>query len=77
VAEIMTPAPLKTVSPRTDVGDALRILAERDLHQLPVVEHGGLVGLLTRADIMRFLQVRRDLDLRGREEQRRERPIAA
>ena len=48
---------------RADVGDALRRLAEEDLHQLPVVEDGRLVGMLTRADILRFLQVREDLGM--------------
>lgn len=63
VGEIMTRAPLKTTSPRAGVAEALRVLAEHDLHQLPVVENGQLVGMLTRSDIMRFLQVREDLGI--------------
>ena len=41
-----------------------------DLHQLPVVANGRLVGMVTRADIMRFLEIRQDLGLDEFPEQR-------
>jgi Zn-dependent protease/predicted transcriptional regulator len=63
VGAIMTPAPLKTVSPDADVTDALQLLVEGSLNQVPVVRNGGLVGLLSRADIVRFLQLRAELGL--------------
>lgn len=63
VAQIMTPIPLKSVPPEADLSDALRLLAEGNHHQLPVVENGRVVGLLTRADVIRFLQLRDELHI--------------
>jgi CBS domain-containing protein len=57
VGRIMTTAPLLTVSPRTPVDEALRLLSGSALHQVPVVEDGRPVGLLGRADLLRFLEV--------------------
>jgi Zn-dependent protease/predicted transcriptional regulator len=52
------------VSVRVDqpVQDAVEILAERDLEQVPVLDGGRVVGLLTRGDVMRQLQLREALD---------------
>ena len=52
------------VSVRADqpVQDAVEILAERDLDQVPVLDGGRVVGLLTRGDVMRQLQLREALD---------------
>jgi CBS domain-containing protein len=65
VAEVMTRAPLKTVAPQTSLDRALRLLAEDSLNQLPVVEGGRLVGLLTRADVLRVLQLADTLHVRS------------
>lgn len=53
---------LVTVRPETPVRDAVELLAEHDFEQLPVVADGRLLGLLTRADVMRQLQLREALD---------------
>ncbi len=66
VATIMTPAPLRTVSPDVDVSVAVALMAESGLHQLPVIRNGNVVGLLSRGDIMRFLQLRQELHLPSR-----------
>lgn len=66
VAEIMTKEPLYTVSPFSDVTDALRLLTEHDVHQLPVTEGGRLVGLLTRTHLLEHLQLREELGARRR-----------
>jgi Zn-dependent protease/CBS domain-containing protein len=58
---IMTAAPLKTVGPDADLGVAIALMAESGLHQLPVVQGDALVGLLGRADVMRYLQLRQEL----------------
>jgi CBS domain-containing protein len=52
------------VSVRADqpVQDAVEILAERDLDQVPVLDGGRVIGLLTRGDVMRQLQLREALD---------------
>ncbi len=55
-AEIMTPVSrLACVSPGDDAGEALAKLARREVNQLPVVEHGKLVGLLRREDVLKWL----------------------
>jgi Zn-dependent protease/predicted transcriptional regulator len=64
VGAIMTPTPLRTVSPEANVADALQLMVEESLNQVPVVQADRLVGLLSRADIMRFLQMRDELGLR-------------
>ncbi len=63
VATIMTPVPLKTIAPDADLSSALRLLVEGTLNQLPVVQEGQVVGLLSRADVLRFLQLRAELNL--------------
>jgi Zn-dependent protease len=64
VRAIMTSAPLKTIAHDADVQSAVQLLADGTLNQLPVVKNGELVGLLTRADIVRLLQLRQELHLR-------------
>ena len=61
VSQIMTPAPLATVAPTEHLGIAIGRMAQRGVHQLPVVEDGRLLGLLTRADVLRYLQLRHEL----------------
>ncbi len=61
----MTSHGLVTVSPRDDLQKALMLLGEGQFHQLPVVEDSHLVGMLTRADIIRYLQVREELGVRA------------
>ena len=59
----MTRAPLVTVAPGEDLGVAIGRMAQRGVHQLPVVEDGSLLGLLTRADVMRYLHLRHELGI--------------
>lgn len=51
VDDMMTPNPT-TVAPDTTVKEAGRIIAETGHNRLPVVEHGLLVGLVTRLDVL-------------------------
>ena len=46
-----------TLSPDDPLEDGLRILAERNIHQLVVMEDGRPVGLLTRAGVLRVMEV--------------------
>jgi CBS domain-containing protein len=64
IDQVMTAAPLKTAAPDDDVAAALRVIAENDLNQLPVVDGGRLAGMLNRGDIVRQLQVRKTLGLK-------------
>ncbi len=52
---------LHTASLQQSVKDALPLMTGNDVNQLPVVEDGRLVGVLTRDAIMRSLQVRQNL----------------
>ncbi len=55
----MVPAEkVATVAPSTLVSDAVRTMAERDIHQLPVIDDGRLVGMLTRGDVLNHIQTR-------------------
>lgn len=64
VEQVMTRAPLVTISPEEDLAAAIRLMAQKGLHQLPVVEHGQLRGLISREDVLRFLQLRQELGAR-------------
>ena len=46
-------APAITVAPYRSVADAARIMTERRVNRLPVVQDGRLVGIVTRADLVR------------------------
>jgi Zn-dependent protease/CBS domain-containing protein len=61
VTDIMTRfADLAVVPPDQDLEKALEVLQEREVNQLPVVEDDGrtVVGLLTRAGILRLVDTR-------------------
>lgn len=65
VAEIMSRSDgLITVAPDDSLMQALEALGKGDFEQVPVVERGRLLGLLTRADIVRAIQVRELVDER-------------
>ena len=50
-ADMMTEEPT-TVSPDTTVDEAAGIIHETGHNRLPVVEHGRLVGVVTRVDVL-------------------------
>lgn len=51
-------AEVATITPGTMVSDAVRTMAERDVHQLPVIDDGRLVGMLTRGDVLNHIQTK-------------------
>jgi Zn-dependent protease len=58
VETIMTPKQeLAVVSPEEDSVQALQLLVERNVRQLPVLRNGALVGLLRRNDIVKWLRL--------------------
>jgi Zn-dependent protease/predicted transcriptional regulator len=58
VQQIMTPTnQLEVAAPDEDAADALDKLAKRDVHQLPVVRDGKLIGLLRQRDILKWLHL--------------------
>jgi Zn-dependent protease/CBS domain-containing protein len=54
---------LITVRPSEALADAVGKLTGRDLEQVPVMDGDRFVGILTRADVMRQLQLREMLDV--------------
>jgi Zn-dependent protease/CBS domain-containing protein len=69
VQEIMTVKPLETVDQDEDMNSALRTLAKNDLNQIPVMGGGKLVGLLSRSDVIRFIQTRHELGIKPKQNQ--------
>jgi len=64
VGSVMIPLMrLHAVSPQQNSNDVLPLMANRDVNQLPVVQDGKLVGVLTRDTIIRTLEVGRRLGL--------------
>ena len=64
VGQVMIPLEkLHVVSPEQNLNDVLPLMAGQDVNQLPVVQNGRLVGILSRDAIMRYLEVRRNLGL--------------
>ncbi|HYP41099.1 MAG TPA: site-2 protease family protein [Chloroflexia bacterium] len=66
VGNVMTAGDkLRTVSPQDGLDHAMQLLSEGDFDQLPVVDNlGKLVGMLSRAHVLRWLQIRDELKLR-------------
>jgi Zn-dependent protease/CBS domain-containing protein len=61
VRQIMTPRDqLVTATPDEDASDAMTELSQRDVRMLPVLDHGKLVGVLRRRDIVRWMQIQSD-----------------
>jgi CBS domain-containing protein len=48
-------AELHTISPDADVADAATLMMDEHINPLPVVSAGKLVGLISRADIVRLM----------------------
>ena len=60
--DIMRPLEqLRTVTPETPLTSALEMMSRRDFNQLPVVSNGRLAGVLSRAQLLSFLQTRVEL----------------
>src|SRR5918911_5774687 len=49
--DLMTEDPV-TISPDATVEEAARVIARRKHNRLPVVEHGKLLGVVTRVDVL-------------------------
>ncbi|MEM2840660.1 MAG: CBS domain-containing protein [Candidatus Bathyarchaeia archaeon] len=62
--EIMS-SPLVTIGDHATLEEAARVMAERNIKKLPVVQDGRLIGIVTTTDIVRnqpkYVDVLRDL----------------
>jgi CBS domain-containing protein len=47
---------VSTVEPGTDVGQAAKIMREKDIGAVPVVKNGALVGILTERDYFKIIE---------------------
>ncbi len=54
VEDAMTPNP-RTVTPDTTVEETASLMVEKNIHTLPVVDKGELVGVVGKEDILRTL----------------------
>lgn len=60
VGEVMRPASqLATLPPEADAEQALETLADRQVEEVPVLDHGHLLGLVRGQDLLRWLATRR------------------
>ena len=67
IRQVMTSTALKTLAPDADLNVALELMVTSGINQLPVVQNGTLVGMLSRSDVMRYLHLGDELRLRGTE----------
>ena len=61
IKNIMTSTPLYSVSEESELSSAMQLIDQHDINQVIVLHAGKAVGLLSRADIIRFLQVSQEL----------------
>ncbi|MGE5656507.1 MAG: CBS domain-containing protein [Actinomycetota bacterium] len=55
VGEVMSPAPI-TITPDKPLKEAARLMHERSIHRLPVLDaDGNVIGILTRGDVIRSM----------------------
>jgi CBS domain-containing protein len=64
VRDIMTPLERVTwVNPGQDALEALAVLAQKNVNQLPVIENGRVRGLVRREDILKWLSLYGEADV--------------
>lgn len=70
VAEVMTPAPLKTVTADADVSDIVALMESAEVRRIPVVSDDGmLIGIVAEADLVAKLPPAQSLPARKRVKQ--------
>ncbi|APV44319.1 Zn-dependent protease (includes SpoIVFB) [Dehalogenimonas formicexedens] len=61
IDRIMTPAAsVKTVAPDDDLTRALELLQSEGFNQLPVISGGQLRGLISRSDLLNYIQLKQE-----------------
>ncbi len=64
VSQIMKSDPLYTVQPDDDLAFVLKLIASHDINQVIVKDGERCAGMLSRADILRYLQFSQELGMR-------------
>ena len=57
VRDMMTHDPI-TLPPTAPVIDALRIMSAKNINRIPIVQDGELVGIVTRTDILKVIELK-------------------
>lgn len=63
VADVMS-SPVESLTPGADIADAARIMGEERIRCLPIVDGIGVVGIITRRDLLRAALAHEDLAIR-------------
>jgi Zn-dependent protease/predicted transcriptional regulator len=66
VLQVMHREPIHALKPEDDLNAAMKLIAQYDLNQIPVLNQGKLVGMLTRADVINYLQLSQELNIKGK-----------
>ncbi len=62
VGDVMRPADkIHSISPDMPASQALEIMGREDVHQLPVMSDGRILGIVTRAHLLQILRARLEL----------------
>ena len=61
--DVMTPNPV-TVTPQASVAEVWDLMRELEIRHVPVVDHGGLVGMVSDRDLAQF-DIARTLTVEG------------
>jgi CBS domain-containing protein len=63
VGEVMTRR-LVTITPETHVEEAMDLMTQRRFRHLPVIDSGDLVGMLSIGDLMRWITLHQEDEIR-------------
>jgi len=53
---------MQAVRPDAPLGNALKVMARENVNQLPVMSNSHLEGVLSRAEVVNYLQTRAELE---------------
>jgi len=63
IASIMTPAPLITVSPKSTTRECVRLMTDRRIRHLPVLDGDRVIGMLSIGDLVRAIIQAQDAEI--------------
>jgi CBS domain-containing protein len=63
VSSIMTPSPLVTVGPDSRARECMRLMSDRRIRHLPVLDGGRVVGMLSIGDLVRAIIEAQDAEI--------------
>ncbi len=66
VREVMA-APVFTLPPDTLIEECMKLMTDKRVRHMPVVDHGKMVGLISIGDVVKFLCTEREQDINNLE----------